>query len=210
VSDEESAPENLPVRVLGAQPFWHHGPVRRDVVYVPASPNYGARFHVAGGPGAWYASSTEQGAWAELFRHFLDDGVDPFEVRRRMGRVRVDGLRVLDLADGANCMALGITWDDLTSDDYAQCQRVAHLARERGLDGILSPSAALAGAATLVVFEGATHQITVELSRVRTPPPRLADLLGRIRLRRDMPREVRTLFRYVESLGGEAIRRRRR
>src|SRR5262245_13148422 len=40
-----------------------------------------------GEPGVWYASSREQGAWAELFRHFVDEGVDPFEVRRRVGRV---------------------------------------------------------------------------------------------------------------------------
>ena len=39
-----------------------------------------------GGTAAWYASRTERGAWAELFRHFLDDGVSLFEVRRRAGR----------------------------------------------------------------------------------------------------------------------------
>ncbi|MHB1969158.1 MAG: RES domain-containing protein [Acidimicrobiales bacterium] len=63
---------------------------------MPVSPAYGGRFHVAGGHGVWYASSTQEGAWAEFFRHFLDDGVDPFEVRRRVGRIRVDSMMVLD------------------------------------------------------------------------------------------------------------------
>jgi len=42
-----------------------------------------------------YASDREQAAWAELFRHFMDDGVDPFEVRRRVGAAEVAGLEVL-------------------------------------------------------------------------------------------------------------------
>ena len=46
-----------------------------------------------------YASAREQAAWAELFRHFMDDGVDPFEVRRRVGAAEVAGLEVLDLTD---------------------------------------------------------------------------------------------------------------
>ena len=34
-----------------------------------------------GAHAAWYASDQEQAAWAELFRHFLDAGVSPFEVQ---------------------------------------------------------------------------------------------------------------------------------
>ncbi len=45
------------------------------------------RYHRRGGAGAWYGSDREQAAWAELFRHFTDEGVDPFEVRRRVGVV---------------------------------------------------------------------------------------------------------------------------
>jgi hypothetical protein len=64
----------------------------------------------------WYASSREQGAWAELFRHFVDDGVDPFEVRRRIGRVSVD-LHVLDLTDTKTRSHLGVEEADLVSND---------------------------------------------------------------------------------------------
>jgi hypothetical protein len=33
------------------------------------------RYHRAGGVGVWYASDQEQASWAELMRHFVDDGV---------------------------------------------------------------------------------------------------------------------------------------
>jgi RES domain-containing protein len=200
---------NLPSRVVGAQPFWHQGAVRRDVVALAQPPRYEGRFHVAGGPAVWYASSKEQAAWAELLRHFLDDGVDPFEIRRRVARVRVEGLKVLDLTTDSVRRAVGITLDELTGDDYESCQRVAQLAREHGLDGILSPSAALADNTTLAVFDLAIERVKVELSRVSTPPPRLADLLSQIRLHRDVPATVRSFVRLLETLGSEAIRRRR-
>ena len=209
MSGEGSSAHHLPVREIRDQHYWHQGPVRHEVVYVPVSPSYGARFHVAGGHGVWYASSTQEGAWAEFFRHFLDDGVDPFEVRRRVGRVRVDSMMVLDLTEELGRKTIDITLDDLTGDDYEQCQRVAALAREHGLDGILSPSAALPGSLTLVVFATSVEKITVELSVVNTPPARLADLLARIRSHRDVPDAVRSLLRYIETLGSEAIRRRK-
>jgi hypothetical protein len=69
-------------------------------------------------PGVWYASNREQGAWAELFRHFVDEGVDPFEVRRRVGRVSVD-LHVLDLTDRMTRSHLGVDEADPVSDDCA-------------------------------------------------------------------------------------------
>lgn len=72
---------------------------------------------MAEGPGVWYASNQEQAAWAELFRHFLDDDVDPFEVRRRIGAVTVTNLDVLDLTSPAVRDALGVTQDELTGDE---------------------------------------------------------------------------------------------
>lgn len=63
----------------------------------PASTD--GRYHHRDGPGAWYGSDQEQAAWAELFRHFTEEGIDPFEIRRRVGRVSVEGLEVLDLTN---------------------------------------------------------------------------------------------------------------
>jgi RES domain-containing protein len=209
VSEEDSPLAASAIRELNGQRFWHQGPVSRDVTYVDDRPIYGARFHVAGGAPAWYASSTEQGAWAELFRHYLDDGVDPFEVRRRVARVRVDALRILDLTNESARHIIGITVEDLSSDDYGICQRIAQRARVHGLDGILSPSAALEENTTLVVFARAIENVIVEQSRVSAPPPRLADLIASIRLHRNVPAAVRDLFRYLSELGSESVRRHR-
>lgn len=92
---------------------------------------------------------------------------------------------------------MGITLGELIGDDYVSCQRVALLARDNGLEGILSPSAALANNTTLVVFDVASEKITVEFSSVSVPPPRLADLLSRVRLHRNVPSAVRDLVRYL-------------
>lgn len=98
-------------------------------------------------PGVWYASHREQGAWAELFRHLVGDGVDPFEVRRRVGRVSVE-CEVLDLTDDNVRSHLGVTQHDLVSDNYALTQAIATAARIAGFDAILAPAAALSGCQT--------------------------------------------------------------
>jgi RES domain-containing protein len=158
----------------------------------------------------WYASSQEQGAWAELFRHFLDEGVDPFEVRRRVGRVSVD-LQVLDLTDEATRSHLGVNEADLVSDNSTLTQDIAAAARDAGFDGVLAPAAALPGCETLAVFGHAlSATVTAERSEVRQPPPRLADLLPWIRPHEDVPDTVRRLLITLGKLGAEAIRQRRR
>lgn len=69
--------------------FWHQGPTRHPLTSCADPARGPGRYHRTGEPGVWYASSQEQAAWAELFRHFVHDGIDPFEVRRRVGRVYV-------------------------------------------------------------------------------------------------------------------------
>lgn len=157
----------------------------------------------------WYASSQEQGAWAELFRHFLDEGVDPFEIRRRVGRVSVD-LEVLDLTDEATRSHLGVSEADLVSDDCTLTQDIATAARNAGFDAVLSPAAAMPGCKTLAVFAHAlSDKVTAERSEVRQPPPRLADLLPLIQPREDVPDSVRRMLKTLEQLGAQVIRRRR-
>ena len=160
------------------------------------------------GSRGWYASNREQGAWAELFRHLVDEGVDPFEARRRVGRVSVD-LEVLDLTDQTKRSHLGVDDADLVSDDYATTQAIASAARDAGFDGVLAPAAALPGGETLAVFDHALPKVTPERSVVRQPPPRLADLLPLIRPHEDVPDTVRRLLITLGRLGAEAIRRRR-
>lgn len=131
--------------------FWHQGPTRHSLVDCADPARGPGRYHRAGEPGVWYGSSQEQGAWAELFRHFLDDGVDPFEVRRRVGRVSV-ALEVLDLTDTKVRAHLGVEESDLIDDDYALTQAIAEAAREAGLHAVLAPAAALPRRETLAVF----------------------------------------------------------
>jgi len=111
--------------------YWHQGATRHPLTSC-ADPALGpGRYHRAGEPGVWYASNREQGAWAELFRHFVDEGVDPFEVRRRVGRVSVD-LDVLDLTDKTTRSHLGVDEADLVSDDCATTQTIDCAARDAG------------------------------------------------------------------------------
>lgn len=160
--------------------FWHQGPTRHDLVSCADPAKGPGRYHRTGEPGVWYASNQEQAAWAELFRHFHDDGVDPFEVRRRIGRVSVS-ITVLDVTDASVRSHLDIDADELVGDDLTATQQLAAAARDAGFEGVLAPSAALPGRTTLAVFARALGGVTSESSQVRRPPPRLADLLPLIR-----------------------------
>lgn len=188
--------------------WWHQGPTRHPFTSCPDPAGGAGRYHRAGEPGVWYASDQEEAAWAELFRHFVDDGIDPFEVRRRVGRAAVD-LDVLDLTDHQIREHVGIEKDDLLSDDYATTQALAVFARDSGFDAILAPAAALPGRHTLAVFAHAMPRVRSERSEIRQPPPRLADLLPLVRPHEGVPDSIRRVYRLLAAAGAEAIRRRR-
>jgi RES domain-containing protein len=188
--------------------FWHQGSTRHPLVSCTDPAAGPGRYHRTGEPGVWYASNREQGAWAELFRHFVDEGIDPFEIRRRVGRVSVE-LQVLDLTDREIRSRLNVDEADLVSDDYATTQAIAAAARDAGFDAVLAPAAALPGCETLAVFVHALPNVDAERSEVRQPPARLADLLSVIRPHENVPDTVRRLLKTLERLGAEAIRRRR-
>jgi RES domain-containing protein len=196
----------LPRRRLKGR-FWHQGSPGRSVQSFADPAGSDGRYHRFGGLGVWYASDREQAAWAELFRHFVDEGVDPFEVLRRVGAVDVDGLQVLDLTDPAVTRQLGIDLDDLVGDDYRRTQALADAARAAGFEGLLAPSAALPGRRTLVVFKVGIPRLAFRPSRVRRPPPRLADLLLLIRPHPDVPDAIRRALHALALAGAEAIRR---
>ncbi|MEX2627745.1 MAG: RES family NAD+ phosphorylase [Ilumatobacteraceae bacterium] len=188
--------------------FWHQGPTRHELTSCADPARGHGRYHRAGDDGVWYASSQEQAAWAELFRHFVDEGIDPFEVRRRVGRVSVD-IEVLDLTDERVRTVVGVDESDLIGDDYAVTQELAAEARAAGFDGVLAPSAALPDRQTLVVFARALPTVRAQRSDIRQPPPRLADLLPLVRPHERVPNAVRRLYRTIAAAGAEAIRARR-
>ncbi len=189
--------------------FWHQGPTRHPLVGFADPARSDGRYHKVGGSGVWYASDREQAAWAELCRHFLDEGVDPFEIRRRVGAVDVDA-EVLDLTDPHLVASLGVDPTQLVGDHHAVTHALAEAARSAGFSGIVAPSAALPGCRTLVLFAAGMAHAKPALSRVRQPPPRMADLLVSVRLHRDMPATVRWLLAGAATAGSEQIRRLRR
>jgi RES domain-containing protein len=174
------------VRVFSGRVWRQCAPTRGllDVASPAAGPG---RYHRVGDPGAWYASTTERGAWAELFRHHTGTDLSPFEIRRRIGRARVESLRVLDLTDPQVREALVLTEADLTADDLTRCQALGDAARAAGFQGILAPSAALAGEIILAVFPPAIAKVAEEHSRVQRPPARLRALVSGIRRRATSP-----------------------
>jgi hypothetical protein len=122
--------------------YWHQGSTRHRLVSCTDPARGPGRYHRGGASSVWYASNREQAAWAELFRHFLDEGVDPFEIRRRVGRVSVN-LQVLDLTDKETRAHLNVDEAALVSDNYATTQAIAAAARAAGFDAVLAPAAAL-------------------------------------------------------------------
>ncbi len=111
--------------------------------------------------------------------------MDPFEVRRRVGRARIRDLYVVDLSDAATCSALGVskavfTLDDVTGNNYSNCQNAAHRAQAAGFEGIYAPSAALEGEFTLVVFPHAMHKVSEEHSRLQRPTKKMRAFMRKI------------------------------
>lgn len=151
-----------------------------------------------------------QAAWAELFRHFLDGGVDPFEVLRRIGPADVHDLEVLDLTSPAVVAALGVTEADLVGDDYTLTQAIANQAGAAGFGGLLAPAAALPGRCTLVVFATGMAHLHAQPSYVRRAPPRLADLLTIVRPHPNVPDAARRTLHAIALGGAELVRRTRR
>lgn len=199
---------SAPRRTIAGR-FWHQGPTRHDLLSCASPARTDGRYHQRGGSGVWYGSDQEQAAWAELFRHFVAEGVDPFEVRRRVGRVRV-GLEVLDLTDERVRAGLHISAEDLIGDDYAISQDIAIAAESSGFEGVLAPSVALPGRRTLVVFQAGLRSLVAERSAIRQPPPRLADLVALIRPHPDVPMSLRHRLVALAATGSEAVRRGRR
>jgi RES domain-containing protein len=110
----------------------------------------------------------------------MSEEMSPFEIRRRVGRVRVNGLRVLDLTNPTVLPTLGLNRELLLSNDLHPCQDIAEWAEREGYQGILAPSAALGDEVILAVFASALGKLNEEHSRVQRPPRRMALLVPRI------------------------------
>lgn len=173
-------PATLPARSISGT-FWRHSSPSHDALELPERAPAAGRYHVKGHQPRIYASSTRDAAWGELFRHVYGP-LSPFEVKRRMAKLQVVDLPVLDLTDPAVRRQLGVTEEELVRNRYRACQLIASLVRRRPdrFGGILAPSAASRQATTLVIFSEWRHCARVAHSRVLHPPRRLIALFERV------------------------------
>ncbi|MCA1702688.1 MAG: RES family NAD+ phosphorylase, partial [Actinobacteria bacterium] len=203
---DAAAVDDIPPRVL-SRVVWHQTRPRNALLDFADPAYYDARYSRAGEPGVWYASLTERAAWAELFRHWGQGEISPFEIRRRVGRVRVTGLDVLDLTDLKIQQRVGLDQAQLVANDWTLCQEIAARAQAAGFEGILAPSGALVGETTLVVFAAGMGKVVAEHSRVQRPPVRMLDVLDRIRLPDAAVEPVGRLYDALTSLSRRLRRR---
>jgi RES domain-containing protein len=168
-------PNSFPVRFVSGTFFRQTSPKYR-ATELPRKAYGAGRNHKDGREPPMYASSTMDAAWGELFRHHLDPDLSPFEVRRRMSTLRVQALPVLDLTDPAVRARMGVTEEQLTSNDYAVCEAITSAVRRSPgrFGGVLEPSAAIPREATLVVFqERLDDHVEILSEPIMTPPIRL-------------------------------------
>lgn len=127
------------------------------------------RYHRAREPWPLYSSLAPATAWAE-WRAATGGALDPAAERRRLWRVDVTELPVLDLRRAETRAALGVEVGELIG-PRERCQEVASRARQLGADGLIVPSAAHAGAWNLVVFPSGFGAVRPAGSTVRNPVP---------------------------------------
>lgn len=175
--------------------FWRQSAPQFPLDSIPPQ-GRGGRYDRQDGPGMLYASESERGAWAELFRH--QSGVPEVSLhllKRRIGRIDVVDLRVLDLTDQLVRERLGVVDDDLVGDDYAVCQALADAARAAGFEGVLAPAGGLPGHKTLVVLDTGLTAVSAGEGRVHRPPARVTRDLAEVPFR-----HARTFRSAVERL----------
>lgn len=126
-----------------------------------------ARYHRAGDPWPLYASLDADTAWAE-WRGATRGAIDPATERRRMWRLDVRDLAVLDLRDAAAREWLGVSTGDLVAGRRA-CHALARRAVGLGVGGLVVPSAAREGGWNLVVFPPGFRALRATGSSVRSP-----------------------------------------
>ena len=132
------------------------------------------RWNRAGVYGCLYTALTREGALAELARYARRAGLRPDRLPARdLVSIRVRVEPVLDLTSRGVRRKLGATLAALTGDgeeDLEACRSLADFARQQGYCAILSPSAALRGAANLNLYiDGPAGQYDLDHGPDRIP-----------------------------------------
>jgi len=118
----------------------------------PSPSQRSARWHRLGEGYAQYLALEPMGAWAELVRfEGIRGGTRAAQYRRRLWLVFVREREIADLSTFSRWADCGLDPRDAVG-DHAACQAIADDLRAAGYRGVLSPSAALAGATNLTLF----------------------------------------------------------
>jgi RES domain-containing protein len=121
-----------------------------------ANPNRMAgRFNLARSEATQYIALHPLATWAEYLRwNDLRDPMSLSEIRLGVWAIRVNVEEMLNV-DFDNAQVLGLSAEDLISDDWSACQAAAERLRsDHGAPKVLqTPSAALPGARNLVILE---------------------------------------------------------
>jgi RES domain-containing protein len=112
---------------------------------------------------ALYLALTHETAAAEFYRRAEGENLAPEDLLpRRLHQYRVQLSAVLDLTNVDVRNALGISEDDITSDDRSFCNSLGDAAHYVGFEGILAPSATGAGDVLVVFWDRLKAESDVE------------------------------------------------
>jgi hypothetical protein len=134
---------------------------------------HAGRYHRPGDPWPLYASLDRETMWAER-AHATDGRIPPEEDPRWVCAFDAD-LAVLDLRDAATRKALRVTLGELTAAWSPEAPnpatlRVAAVARDLGVDGMVIPSAARESGWNLAVLPSGFERLQLASRRRATPP----------------------------------------
>jgi hypothetical protein len=111
------------------------------------------RWQRAGDAPTQYLSMTVEGAWAELIRaEGLRSEAEVALLRMPMWAVEVDVKCIADYGEFEKAEQASFPPEALIDEDFTRCQEEGSRLRAAGFDGVLAPSAALAGTTNLTLF----------------------------------------------------------
>lgn len=153
---------------------WRHVPRGAFPLHVGFILLARGRWNRQGRYGCLYTSLSIDGARAEYAKELRQVGIHgAADQKKDLVSLRVAVARVLDLTVEAQRHEFGIGLDVVTGDsdeNMNACRRVADLARLRGYDAILSPSASMEGARNLNLYiDGRADHVLLMDGPHRTP-----------------------------------------
>jgi RES domain-containing protein len=146
---------------------WRHVPRGANALHLGWILRAAGRWNRQGVYGCLYTTLSPDGALAEYRKYIACAHASRRIDARDLVSIRVNRIGpVLDLMDDEGRMAAGVELHTLTSDehdDVESCRTIADWARSEGYQGLLVPSAALAGETNLVIYiDGAVSNIDLD------------------------------------------------